>query len=169
MPNPANLSLSPRKWAEREIGRVQVHLAWLALISLILLAAAFPARADEFATLVSALGADSFVEKAQAITALGKLGDGRAVAVLTALNDGRLLKAPDGRVMVSDATKLIDPLPGADVPASAANAADLAKMQGDWMVVSTTIDGSKLSNDEAQTLFRTVDGNKYSIFRFSKA
>jgi hypothetical protein len=64
---PANLSLSTRKWAEREIGWVQVHLAWLALISLILLAAAFPARADEFATLVSALGADSFAEKAQAV------------------------------------------------------------------------------------------------------
>jgi uncharacterized protein (TIGR03067 family) len=59
-------------------------------------------------------------------------------------------------------------LPAADVPAGDANAADLAKMQGDWMVVSTTIDGSKLSNDEAQTLFRTVSGNSYRIFRFSK-
>ena len=109
-------SLSPRKWAEREIGRVQLHLAWLAAILLISLAAALPARADEFANFVSALGGDSFAEKEQAVIALGRLGDGRAVTVLTALNDGRLLKAPDGRVLVSDATKLSDPLTGADVP-----------------------------------------------------
>ena len=35
----------PRKWAEREIGAMQVHLAWLRAI-FILLAAALPARAD---------------------------------------------------------------------------------------------------------------------------
>src|SRR5437763_2687824 len=124
MPNLANLSLSPRNWAEREIGRARLHLAWLAAILLILLATALPARADQFATLLSALGADSFAEKEQAVTALGKLGDGRAVTVLTALNDGRLLKAPDGRVLVSDATKLIDPLTGADVPDRRAEALD---------------------------------------------
>src|SRR5712691_9080077 len=37
---------------------------------LILFAAASPARADEFATLISALGADSFAEKEQAVMAL---------------------------------------------------------------------------------------------------
>ena len=93
-------------------------------IVLTLLSAALPARADEFATLVSALGADSFAEKEQAITALGKLGDGRAVTVLTSLNDGRLLKAPDGRVLVSEATKLLDPLTGADAPDLKADALD---------------------------------------------
>lgn len=95
-----------------------------ALMLFALLAVVPSARADEFATLVSALGADSFAEKEQAVTALGKLGDGRAVAVLTALNEGRLLKAPDGRVLVSDATKLIDPLTGADVPDLKADALD---------------------------------------------
>jgi uncharacterized protein (TIGR03067 family) len=59
-------------------------------------------------------------------------------------------------------------LPSADIPAADASAKDLAKMQGDWMVVSTTIDGSKLPDEEAQTLFRTVNGNAYTIFRFSK-
>ena len=56
----------------------------------------------------------------------------------------------------------------ADVTATDANAKDLAKMQGDWMVVSITRDGLKLSDDEAQTLFRTVTGNKYTVFNFSK-
>jgi uncharacterized protein (TIGR03067 family) len=56
----------------------------------------------------------------------------------------------------------------ADAPATDSDAADLAKMQGDWMVASLTNDGIKLSNDEAQTLFRTVKGNRFTIFRFSK-
>jgi urea transport system permease protein len=163
VPNPANLSLSPRKWAEREIGWVQVHLAWLAVISLILLAAAFPARADEFATLVSALGADSFVEKAQAITALGKLGDGRAVAVLTALNDGRLLKVPDGRVMVSDATKLIDPLTGADVPELKADALDRIRVNNRLRgIIEGALGGLTLfSADPAARLGAARDALRY--------
>jgi uncharacterized protein (TIGR03067 family) len=53
------------------------------------------------------------------------------------------------------------------VPADA-DASDLAKMQGDWRTVSVTENGTKLADDEAQTLFRTVSGNKYSLFRFSK-
>jgi uncharacterized protein (TIGR03067 family) len=59
-------------------------------------------------------------------------------------------------------------LPSADIPIADASAKDLAKMQGDWMVVSITSDGRKLSDDEAQTLFRTVTGNKYTIFNFNK-
>jgi urea transport system permease protein len=102
---------------------VQLYLAWRATI-LILLAAALPARADEFPARVSALGADSFAEKEQAVNALGTLADGRAITVLTALNDGRLLKAPDGRVLVSEVAKLIDPLTGADVPDLKADALD---------------------------------------------
>lgn len=48
------------------------------------------------------------------------------------------------------------------------DADDLKKMQGDWMVVSMTLDGTKMPDEEAQILFRTIDGNKYSVFRYSK-
>src|SRR6202030_2605666 len=51
-------------------------------------------------------------------------GDERAVMVLTALKDGRLIKAPDGRVLVSDATKLTDPITGAGVSGVAADTAE---------------------------------------------
>jgi uncharacterized protein (TIGR03067 family) len=56
----------------------------------------------------------------------------------------------------------------ADAPTTDANAKDLAKMQGEWMVASITMGGRKLSDDEAQTLFRTVASNKYTIFNFNK-
>ncbi|HEY1603726.1 MAG TPA: TIGR03067 domain-containing protein [Pirellulales bacterium] len=49
-----------------------------------------------------------------------------------------------------------------------ASAADLAKMQGDWMVASMTTSGTKLADDEAQILFRTVAGDKYTVSRFTK-
>jgi len=63
-------------------------------------------------------------------------------------------------------------VPPADVnavktAAADASAADRAKMQGDWMAVSMTVNGSKLADDEAQILFRTVTGEKYTVFRFS--
>ena len=41
-------------------------------------------------------------------------------------------------------------------------------MQGDWMVVSMTTSGTKLADDEAQILFRTIVGDKYTVTRFSK-
>ena len=84
-------------------------------IALILLSAVPPARADEFAALLSDLAGASFAEKEKAVIALGRLGDERVVAVLTALRDGRLIKAPDGRILVSDATKLNDPITGTAV------------------------------------------------------
>jgi urea transport system permease protein len=99
---------------------VKVHAVRIAVILFFLLVAALPAHADELADLVSALGADSFAEKERAVVGLGKLGDGRAVAVLTALKDGRLIKAPDGRVLIAGATKPTDPVTGnevSDVPA----------------------------------------------------
>jgi uncharacterized protein (TIGR03067 family) len=63
-------------------------------------------------------------------------------------------------------------VPPADVnavktEAADASAADRAKMQGDWMAVSMMVNGSKLADDEAQILFRTVTGEKYTVFRFS--
>jgi urea transport system permease protein len=96
----------------------------LAALALILLATVLPARADEFATLLPALAGDSFAEKEQAVVALGKLGDERAVGVLTTLKDGHLIKAPDGRVLVFDATKLTDPITGAGVSGVAVDAVE---------------------------------------------
>jgi uncharacterized protein (TIGR03067 family) len=54
-------------------------------------------------------------------------------------------------------------------PADEASRKDLEKLQGDWAEVSVTIDGSKLSDDEAQSIFRTVKGNEYTVFLFRKA
>ena len=42
-------------------------------------------------------------------------------------------------------------------------------MQGDWMVLSLTVNGMKYPDEEAQSLFRTVEGNSYQVARFSKA
>src|SRR3984893_14719729 len=104
--------------------RVRVGVVGLAAILLFLLAAAPPAHADDFTTLVSALGADSFSEMEQAVIALGKLGDGRAILVLTALKDGRLLKGPDGRILIARGAKTIDPLSGTELSDVAADALD---------------------------------------------
>jgi urea transport system permease protein len=102
----------------------RVRVAWLAGLVLLVATTALPARADDFSTLLSALAADGFADKEQAVIGLGKLGDGRAVPVLTALNEGRLLKAPDGRVVVVDATKLTDPVTGAEMSGVSADALD---------------------------------------------
>src|SRR5690348_5950301 len=90
----------------------------------ILLATILPARADEFSTLLFDLASSGFADKERAVIALGRLGDERAVAVLTALKDGRLIKAPNGRVLVSDAARLTDPITGADVSGVAADTAE---------------------------------------------
>jgi uncharacterized protein (TIGR03067 family) len=45
---------------------------------------------------------------------------------------------------------------------------DLEKLQGDWALVSYVIDGAKLSDDEAQSLFRTVKGDQYTVLLFDK-
>ncbi|MEX2112421.1 MAG: TIGR03067 domain-containing protein [Pirellulales bacterium] len=48
------------------------------------------------------------------------------------------------------------------------HAADLAKMQGDWMVVSMRASGVDVSADDAQALFRTIEGDRYKVSRYSK-
>jgi urea transport system permease protein len=111
-------------WRVRVPAPAIARAAQATAIVLILLSAVLPVRADEFATLLPALAGGSFAEKEQAVAALGKLGDERAVAVLTALKDGHLIKAPDGRVLVSDATKLTDPITGAGVSGVAADTAE---------------------------------------------
>ena len=90
-------------------GRI-IRLLGIATVMLILLTAPLPVRADEFATLVMGLGAESFAEKEQAVTALGKLGDKRAIPVLVALQDGHLVKVADGRVLISETARLVDPV-----------------------------------------------------------
>jgi len=49
-----------------------------------------------------------------------------------------------------------------------ANAADLARMQGDWMVASMTVSGMKMPDVEAQSLFRTVAEDQYTVSRYKK-
>ena len=112
-----------RLWEPR-VRVVAASLLCLVFASLLQLGAALPAHADEFATLVSALAADSFAEKERAVVALGKLGNERAVAMLRALSDGRLLRTPNARVLISDPKKLTDPLTGANLPAVAAEVLD---------------------------------------------
>jgi uncharacterized protein (TIGR03067 family) len=45
---------------------------------------------------------------------------------------------------------------------------DIDKLQGDWALASCVIDGTKLSDDEAQSLFRTVKGDQYTVLLFDK-
>jgi uncharacterized protein (TIGR03067 family) len=56
-----------------------------------------------------------------------------------------------------------------DQPTADANKKDLEAMQGDWAAVSITHDGHKLPDDDAQSLFRTVKGDQYTVFLFKKA
>ena len=46
---------------------------------------------------------------------------------------------------------------------------DLEKLQGDWAALSMVVDGVRASDDEAQSLFRTVKGNQYTVYLFNKA
>jgi urea transport system permease protein len=142
---------------------VTARVSALAGILFFLLAAALPARADEYATLVSALAADNFTDKEKAVIALGKFGDKRATTVLAALRDGRLLKAPDGRVLVSDGTKLLDPLTGADVPKLVADALDRIRVNNR---LRGTIEGALsaltlFSADPAARLAAAQDALRY--------
>ncbi|HXP77510.1 MAG TPA: urea ABC transporter permease subunit UrtB [Stellaceae bacterium] len=90
-----------------------VGLRRLLLAALAILAMAASARADDLHDLIDRLGAESFADKEQAVTALGELGDGRAVPALKALNDGLLYRTADGHVVVAEqagnTNKLFDP------------------------------------------------------------
>jgi uncharacterized protein (TIGR03067 family) len=48
------------------------------------------------------------------------------------------------------------------------NAEDLKRMQGDWMVATMKSAGMDVPPDEAQALFRTVEGDRYSVARYTK-
>jgi uncharacterized protein (TIGR03067 family) len=49
-----------------------------------------------------------------------------------------------------------------------ATAEDLKRMQGDWMVASMVSNGFKEPIEESQSLFRTVEGTRYAVSRYSK-
>ena len=103
----------------REAKRVGVRTARLVAILSVLMAIAAPAKADDFASLVGRLAGDSFADKEKAVTALGAQEDPRAVSLLRALTAGHLLRAPDGRVVVSETaggtTRLRDAVTGEDI------------------------------------------------------
>jgi urea transport system permease protein len=143
--------------------RVRVRILWLAALVPLMFVAALPARADEFASLVSALTADSFAEKEEAVTALGKLGDGRAVLVLTALKDGRLLRARDGRVLVAGGATPIDPLTAAEVSDVAADAVDRIRVNNRLRgVIEGALSGlTLLSSDPAARLAAAQDALRH--------
>jgi uncharacterized protein (TIGR03067 family) len=56
----------------------------------------------------------------------------------------------------------------ADAGTDEAGKKDLEKLEGDWAAVEYTADGQKLPTDDAQSLFRTVKGNDYTVLRFDK-
>src|SRR5205814_7409876 len=91
-----------------------VSLRRLLFAAIALLAIAASARADDLRGLIDRLGAESFADKEQAVTALGELGDGRAVPALKALTDGFLYRTSNGHVVVAkqvgDTYKLFDPV-----------------------------------------------------------
>jgi uncharacterized protein (TIGR03067 family) len=60
-------------------------------------------------------------------------------------------------------------LPAVDAADEDAAKKDLERMQGDWALASYVIDEAKLSDDEAQSLFRTIKGDQYTVFLFDKA
>ncbi len=44
------------------------------------------------------------------------------------------------------------------------SAKDLEAMQGDWAVIEYVADGIKSEDDNAQSLFRTIKGEHYTVF-----
>jgi uncharacterized protein (TIGR03067 family) len=54
-------------------------------------------------------------------------------------------------------------------PQAGATKADLEKLQGDWAEVSVCVDGVKASDDEAQSIFQTIKGDRYTLSLFNKS
>ena len=115
----------------RRINRALTVPGWcLLLVPVVVslfMAAAVPARADDFGSLVGALGSDTFAEKERAIIGLGNLGDARAVPILRALGDDRLRTGPNNRILIvgaNDPSKLTDALTGEAVTGVAPDSLD---------------------------------------------
>jgi len=114
------------------------RLARFLALTLLLALTALPARADDYSTLITALGSDTFAEKEKAIVGLGNLGDARAVPVLQALSDDRVRTGPNGQVLIvspDDSTKFIDAVTGEPV-------AGLAQADTNRVIVNNRLRGS---------------------------
>jgi urea transport system permease protein len=127
------------------------RLIQFAVLALLLALTALPARADDYDTLITSLGSDTFSEKEKAIAGLGTLGDARAVPVLQALGDDRLRTGPNGQVLIvspDDSTKLTDALTGKEVTGLAADATSR-------VIVNNRLRGSIEGSLGGLTLFST--------------
>jgi uncharacterized protein (TIGR03067 family) len=47
-------------------------------------------------------------------------------------------------------------------------AGELAKMQGGWRVVEMKVNGLKHDQTEAESLFRSIEGDKFTVSRYSR-
>ena len=47
-----------------------------------------------------------------------------------------------------------------------ANKKDMEKLQGDWAAVSMVRDGMNIPRDDAQSFFRSIKGDKSTVFRY---
>ncbi|HWK46892.1 MAG TPA: urea ABC transporter permease subunit UrtB [Stellaceae bacterium] len=107
------------------------------------------ARADQFADLVTGLGADGFDDRLAAIDGLGNLGDGRAVPVLKALSEDRLYVTADKHVAIAGN-------PGAEATDAATGASLGALPDGaDRVRVNNRLRGSIQAALSKLTLFST--------------
>src|SRR5882672_4887507 len=134
----------------------------LALLGLVLAVTALPARADDFAVLVTALGSDTFTEKEKAITGLGGLGDPRAVPVLQALSDDRLRIGPNGQVLLvtpgSGGSALVDAASGEPV-------ADVAVKDTGRIIVNNRLRGNIDAAMGGLTLFSSDRSTRLAAAR----
>lgn len=62
---------------------------------------------------------------------------------------------------------MISAVAHADSPPEAV--ADVARLQGDWRVVEMKVNGLKHDQTEAESLFRTIEGDEFSVSRYSRA
>jgi len=104
------------------------RLCRLLSLTLVVLLAGLPARAEDLGTTVAGLGGASFADKEKAVIALGKSGEPRAVSILQALTGDRLRKASDGRVVIVDTAgggaKVMDAASGEPLPGLASDSLD---------------------------------------------
>jgi urea transport system permease protein len=137
---------------EGQGGGLTTRLIRLAAFLLLLVPAALPALAEDFAGLVGGLAGDGFADKEKAVTGLGAFGDPRAVSILQALTDGRLLRGADRRVVISETvggtTKVRDAVAGEEIAGAKPDSFDR-------IIVNNRLRGAIEGALAALTLFST--------------